>query len=106
MRLTIIKEDGLVKKNGVVYVDLELSDLPNTFKALQWYETYGDLEGVDSNNAPTNTTITDISAYQWCIDKWQEAYDAEQAKIAAEAAAAAEVAAAEAAAESDETSPE
>lgn len=102
MRLTIVKEDGLVLKDGTGYGDLDLSALPDTFKALQWYDTYGDIEGKDENNAPTNTDITDITPYQWCIDKWQEAHDAEQAEIAAAEAAAAEALAAEAA----ESSPE
>ena len=106
MRVSIIKDDGTVVKDGVAYTDLDLSALPDGFHALQWYGSDGDLEGKDENNRPTNTDITDFSPYQWCVDKWQEAYDAEQAAIAAEAAAeAAAAAAAAAAAEEAESTP-
>ena len=79
MRVSIIKDDGAVVKDGVAHIGLDLSALPANFHALQWYDSYGDLEGKDENNNPTNTDITDFSPYQWCIDKWQEAQDAEEA---------------------------
>lgn len=95
MRVSIIKEDGTVLKDGVAYTDLDLSSLPSEFHALQWYDTKGDVESKDADGNPVNTAITDLSPYQWCVDAWQAAYDAEQAAIAAaEAAAEAEAAAA------------
>jgi len=97
MRISIIKDDGTVVKDGVAYTDLDLSALPSEFHALQWYDTKGDVESKDADGNPVNTAITDLSPYQWCVDAWQAAYDAEQAAIAA-AIAAAEAAAAEAAA--------
>jgi len=97
MRISIIKDDGTVVKDGVAYTDLDLSALPSEFHALQWYDTKGDVESKDADGNPVNTAITDLSPYQWCVDAWQAAYDAEQAAIAA-AIAAAEPAAAEAAA--------
>ena len=90
MRVSIIKEDGTVVKDGVAYTDLDLSALPNDFHALQWDTSSGDLETKDVNNIPSNTNISDLSPYQFCVDAWQTAYDAEQAAIAAAAAAAAE----------------
>lgn len=98
MRVSIIKEDGTVVKDGVAYTDLDLSALPSEFHALQWYDTKGDVESKDADGNPVNTAITDMSQYQWCVDAWQAAYDAEQAAIAA---AAEEAAAAEAAAEGE-----
>lgn len=89
MRVSIIKEDGTVVKDGVAYTDLDLSALPNDFHALQWDTSSGDLETKDVNNIPSNTAISDLSPYQFCVDAWQAAYDAEQAAIAAAAAAAA-----------------
>jgi hypothetical protein len=83
MRVSIIKEDGTVAKDGVAYIDLDLSELPNEFHALQWYDTKGDLESKDADGNPVNTAISDLSPYQWCVDAWQAAYDAEQAAIAA-----------------------
>lgn len=101
MRISIIKDDGTVVKDGVAYTDLDLSALPSEFHALQWYDTKGDVESKDADGNPVNTAITDLAPYQWCVDAWQAAYDAEQAAIAAAAAAAA--AAAEAEANSEET---
>lgn len=95
MRISIIKEDGTVVKDGVAYVGLDLSALPDDFHALQWDGSNGDLETTDVNNTPSNTAISDLSPYQFCVDAWQAAYDAEQAAIAAAEAAAAEEAAAE-----------
>jgi len=88
MRVSIIKDDGTVLKDGVAYIDLDLSALPSEFHALQWYDTKGDVESKDADGNPVNTAITDLSPYQWCVDAWQAAYDAEQAAIAAEAAEA------------------
>ncbi len=97
MRVSIIKVDGTVVKDGIAYTDLDLSALPSEFHALQWYDTKGDFESKDADGNPVNTAITDLSPYQWCVDAWQTASDAEQAAIAAAEVAAAEAAAAEAA---------
>lgn len=88
MKVSIIKEDGTVVKDGVAYTELDLSALPDNFHALQWDTSSGDLETKDVNNIPSNTAISDLSPYQWCVDAWQAAYDAEQAAIAAAEAAA------------------
>ena len=92
MRVSIIKDDGTVVKDGVAYTDLDLSALSSEFHALQWYDTKGDVESKDADGNPVNTAITDLSPYQWCVDAWQAAYNAEQAAIAAAAAAEAEAA--------------
>jgi hypothetical protein len=106
MRVSIIKDDGTVVKDGVAYTGLDLSVLPSEFHALQWYDTKGDVESKDADGNPVNTAITDFSSYQWCVDAWQAAYDAEQAAIAAaEAAAAAAAAEAAEAAEAEAEAP-
>lgn len=92
MKISIIKQDGIVVKDGASYIGLDLSELPSEFHALQWNGSSGDVESKDADGNPVNTTITDLSPYQWCVDAWQAEYDAEQAAIAAEAAAAAEAA--------------
>ena len=87
MKVSIIKEDGAVVKDGVAYIGLDLSALPNDFHALQWDTDKGDLETKDGNSNPINANITDFTPYQFCLDAWQAAYDAEQAAIAAAKAA-------------------
>lgn len=44
MRLTIVPVDGAVYVDGVSYSDLDLSFIPADIHALQWYDTYGELE--------------------------------------------------------------
>jgi len=78
MKLTIIKDDGMVVKDGVGYTDLDLSALPSGFHALQWDTSSGDVESQDADGNPVNIEITDLSSYQWCLDAWQVAHDAEQ----------------------------
>jgi hypothetical protein len=52
MLLTIIPIDGNVKKNGVGYLELDLSScaIPSNVRALQWQETAGWLEFWDKQN--------------------------------------------------------
>ena len=52
MLLTIIPIDGNVKKDGVVYINLDLSScaIPSNVRALQWQETSGWVEFWDQQN--------------------------------------------------------
>lgn len=70
MRLTIIKGDGFVSVDGVGFTKLDLSSLPANFHALQWYETYGNLEEKDANGVMSNVEITSLTPYQDAIDAW------------------------------------
>ena len=65
MRLTIIPIDGTVYVDGVSYSNLDLSFVPADVHALQWYDTYGELEFKRSFmdgqiNHPANQVITDL----------------------------------------------
>jgi hypothetical protein len=67
MLLTIIKEDNRV------YVDrvsrqVDCSDLPEDFHALQWDGSSGWIEFVNNYKAPEQ--ITTIEPYQKYIDEW------------------------------------
>ena len=83
MRLTIIKNDGMVIKDGVPMEGINLANLPDNFHALQWDDASGDLETKDAEGKPANEIVTDLTPYQWCIDAWQSSFDAQQAAIAA-----------------------
>lgn len=51
MRLTIVKEDNLVLIDRQVQTfDLSGYELPESFWALQWQETSGEIEYTDKNN--------------------------------------------------------
>jgi hypothetical protein len=64
MILTIIPIDGNVKKDGVGYIDLDLSScaIPSNIRALQWQETSGWLEFWDKQNE----TITSLPSWTDC----------------------------------------
>jgi hypothetical protein len=81
MKLTIIKDDGAVYKDGVSYADLSLPTIPSDVHALQWNDSTGHVEF--TNNVKINETITELPS--WANDAltaWQNAYEAEQAEIA------------------------
>jgi hypothetical protein len=73
MKLTIIRADGAVYKDGVSYSGLDLSAIPSNIHALQWYENEGEVE---FNGIPKlqNEIISELPS--WAITamtKWDEA---------------------------------
>ena len=72
MKLTIIPIDGNVKKDGVGYLELDLSScgIPSNVRVLQWEETLGWLEFWDKQNED----ITELPSWvNCCLAKWTEA---------------------------------
>jgi hypothetical protein len=95
MKLTIITADNAVYKDGVAYLDLDLSScgIPENVWALQWQDTTGWIE--DKSALVNNTTITELPNWaSACVSKWDETKAAEEAAILAAQQAAAEKAAA------------
>jgi hypothetical protein len=69
MLLTIIPVDGNVKKDGVGYLDLDLSScgIPSNIRVLQWQETSGWLEFWDQQNED----ITSLPSWvDCCLAVW------------------------------------
>jgi hypothetical protein len=69
MLLTIIPVDGNVKKDGVGYIDLDLSScaIPSNIRALQWQETSGWIEFWDQQNE----NITALPSWvNCCLAVW------------------------------------
>jgi len=72
MLLTIIPVDGNVKKDGIGYLELDLSScaIPSNVRVLQWQETSGWLEFWDKQNED----ITELPSWtNCCLAKWTEA---------------------------------
>lgn len=91
MKLTIIREDGAVYKDGVVYLNLDLSDIPVEVHALQfnnasnkgWIEfTQDDFGSKSQNKLIEELPVWAISASQ----KWDEAQAAEASAVSLELA--------------------
>ena len=69
MLLTIIPIDGNVKKDGVGYLELDLSScaIPSNVRVLQWEETSGWLEFWDQDNQD----ITELPSWvNCCLSVW------------------------------------
>jgi hypothetical protein len=69
MLLTIIPVDGNVKKDGVGFIDLNLSScgIPSNVRALQWQETKGWVEFWDKQNED----ITSLPSWvDCCLAVW------------------------------------
>lgn len=94
MRLTIIPADGAVYVDGISYLNLNLSFIPSDVHALQWYDTYGELEFKRSFVGgqvihPANEMLTELPTWANIAKTvWDEAKVAEkEAQLAAEQAA-------------------
>jgi hypothetical protein len=86
MRLTIIRADGAVYKDGVSYSGLDLTAVPANVHALQWYETEGEIEFINNSDRtkPQNEIISELPAWATtAINKWDEAKAAQEAAILA-----------------------
>ena len=75
MRLIIVPISGTVSKNGICYNNLDLSFMPSNIHAVQWYDTFGEIEIKDviTNKMIANEPITDITIYNDAITLWEEA---------------------------------
>jgi hypothetical protein len=97
-RYTIVWDDRSISKNGTVYVDLDLSWLPNDILAVQAMDDgSGELEkGIRNTLTITeNETVSDMTSLGWwpsVEETWQAASSAAEAAILAEAEAEAEAA--------------
>ena len=81
MKISIIREDKTVVKDGFGISGLTLSSCPSDTWAVQW-DTTTEKGHVEKNDLSVEP-ITSLGVYQACVDE----YDAEKAKIdAAEAA--------------------
>lgn len=88
MKLTVIRADGAVYKDGISYSNLDLSSVPNNVHALQFNDTVnaGWIEFVqdDFGNKAANEMITSLPAWaNTAITKWNEAKAEEEAAILA-----------------------
>ena len=75
MRVTIIKDDNAVYLGGS-HRRVDCSTLSSDFHALQWYETWGEIEFVtdvsqDPPQRKPNQVIRDLEPYQALIDAWK-----------------------------------
>lgn len=92
MRFTIIKADNKVYVSGEP-LSVDCSSLPDDLHALQWYDTWGEIEHIDpsTGHVISNERITDLAPYQVYVDSWNTQKAVVDAAAAAAAAARAAV---------------
>ena len=77
MRVTIIPEDGFVSIDNEGHSELDLSFIPYSVHALQWYDTDGEIEYQDARGRATEnkviTSLTEFSYFDQCYQLWDEA---------------------------------
>jgi len=84
MRISVVREDGAITIDGKGFGNLDLSFLPESIHAIQWYGTHGEIEWYDvSTNLPVqNEQITSLPYENQLLAAWQEALAEEQAREA------------------------
>ena len=72
MRVTIIPSDGSVTIDGDGRAPIDLSFMGQDIHAVQWYETWGEIERKDPETGAmtANEHIADLSLFQAAIDAW------------------------------------
>lgn len=94
MRLTISDQENNLMQvtiDGVAYEDLNGTQLAANIHAVQWYETYGEVEYKDpaTGKMTHNVEIDSIADFQFAIDAWyvaKAAQEAAEAEVSEEAA--------------------
>jgi hypothetical protein len=92
VKLTIIRGDGAVYKDGISYLHLDLTAVPSDIHALQFNDATnkGWIEFVmtDEGQKPPNEAITALPSWAiTALTKWEEAKVTEEAARTAAAAA-------------------
>ena len=75
MRVIIVPIDAVVTVDGVSRSGLDMSSIAPEVHAVQWYETYGDVEikDVETGHIVRNEHIDTLDAYQTVLDLWAAA---------------------------------
>jgi len=69
MRVIIIPSDNTVIIDGKAKAPIDLSFMSDVH-AVQWYDTWGEVERIDENRRPINEHIASIEPYQQALDLW------------------------------------
>lgn len=73
MRITIIPSDKTIIIDGEARFNLEF-DIDPLIHAVQWYDTHGEIEYINSNEyKPNNRYITELSEFDSAIKAWSDA---------------------------------
>jgi hypothetical protein len=81
MRVTIIPSDTFCSVDGVGFVGVDMTSVPATLHAVQWYGTWGEQEFADpvTGRIILNEEIQNLDAYQAVMDSYWAIRNAEEA---------------------------
>lgn len=83
MRLTIIPEDKMVKIDGVAAFDVDMAGVDPAIHAVQWYDTYGEIEWKSTaTTGQHNETIDSVEQFAFLFPRHSEAVALATAKLA------------------------
>jgi hypothetical protein len=85
MRLTIVPSDGAVIIDKFGISGLDLSFMPSNVHAVQWYDTFGEVETVNEYGKPVaNVPITELDAnHLQAVSLWETAKAEYEARMVA-----------------------
>jgi hypothetical protein len=77
MRVSVIREDGIVVVNGESYSGIDMSNVPAFIHAIQWHKDYGYIEIVDNDHEDDyhimdTIRIDSFDEYEFLVDLWRE----------------------------------
>lgn len=73
-RITVVRADAVVCVDGRCFFGIDMSSMPETLHAMQWYGSSGEEERYDAQTGrPVNINITNLDAYADVLAKWEEA---------------------------------
>lgn len=75
MRITIIPSDKAIGIDGHFYLNMkeDLSWIPSDVHAVQWYDTWGEIEYIDADFNVRNEKIEELGIYEQAIQCYADA---------------------------------
>lgn len=85
MRISIIRDGGVVSIDGESYNNVDLGDLGETIHAVQWYGEHGEIEHKDpvTHKMIANEEIGDFEQFAFVVPAWNARKTQIQSEIAA-----------------------
>jgi hypothetical protein len=77
MRVTIIPTDGFVSIDNIGFSEIDLSFIPNEIHAIQWYDTFGEIEYKDEFGRITRNeellSLDELTYFDQAYAAWEVA---------------------------------
>ena len=79
MRITVVPSDKRVTIDGKGYEDINLSSFDPSIHAIQWYDTYGEIEIKDDRGRIVeNRVIDSFEEFAFVVTLWEAAKEVDE----------------------------